>query len=47
MILVIKNDWEGVIIYGVVCDVVVMFEMDLGIKVLGISFFKIEKCGVG
>ncbi|MCX9454542.1 putative 4-hydroxy-4-methyl-2-oxoglutarate aldolase [Vibrio cholerae] len=46
-ILAIKNDWEGVIIYGAVRDVVAMSEMDLGIKALGTSPFKTEKRGAG
>ncbi|MBF9001561.1 MULTISPECIES: putative 4-hydroxy-4-methyl-2-oxoglutarate aldolase [Vibrio] len=43
----IENDWEGVIIYGAVRDVVAMSEMDLGIKALGTCPIKTEKRNAG
>lgn len=32
--LVVKNYWNGVVIYGCVCDVDVIVELDLGVYVL-------------
>ncbi|USD40664.1 putative 4-hydroxy-4-methyl-2-oxoglutarate aldolase [Vibrio sp. SCSIO 43135] len=46
-LMAIKNNWEGVVIYGAVRDVAAMSEMDLGIKALGSSPFKTEKRGAG
>lgn len=46
-IAAIENEWEGVIIYGAVRDVVAMSQMDLGIKALGACPFKTERRGSG
>ena len=46
-ILAIENDWEGIIVYGAIRDVVMMAEMELGIMALGSCPFKTEKRNVG
>ncbi|SHO56689.1 putative 4-hydroxy-4-methyl-2-oxoglutarate aldolase [Vibrio quintilis] len=42
-----QNNWEGIIIYGAVRDVVTLSGIDIGIKALGVCPFKTEKRGVG
>lgn len=45
--MAIDNEWEGVIIYGAVRDVVALSQMDLGVKALEACPFKTEKRGAG
>lgn len=45
--MAIDNEWEGVIIYGAVRDVVALSQMDLGVKALESCPFKTEKRGAG
>lgn len=45
--LAVENQWEGVIVYGVVRDVGAIQTMPLGLKALGTSPFKTEKRGAG
>jgi len=45
--LAIKNDWEGVIVYGAIRDVAAMSDLDLGVKALAACPFKTEKKGAG
>ena len=42
-----KNGWSGVVIYGAVRDVVVLKDIDLGIKALGTNPAKSVKRGEG
>lgn len=43
----VANGWEGVVIHGVVRDVVAIGELDLGVKALGSNPRKSAKDGVG
>ncbi len=45
--MAIDNEWEGVIIYGAVRDVVALSQMDLGVKALDACPFKTKKRGAG
>ncbi|CAM3515944.1 Putative regulator of ribonuclease activity [Vibrio aerogenes CECT 7868] len=42
-----QNNWEGIIVYGAVRDVVTLSGIEIGIKALGVCPFKTEKRGVG
>lgn len=43
----VKNQWEGVIIYGCIRDVSTIAELDLGVQALSAIPLKTEKRGIG
>lgn len=43
----VKNEWEGIIIYGRIRDVDVINALDLGVQALGTVPVKTEKRGLG
>ncbi len=43
----VKQQWEGVIIYGCIRDVSVISELDLGVQALATIPLKTEKRGIG
>jgi regulator of ribonuclease activity A len=43
----LKNQWEGIVVYGAVRDVAALSEMDIGVKALGACPYKTEKRGAG
>ena len=45
--LAVSNGWEGVVIHGVVRDVVALASLDIGIKALGSNPRKSSKQGTG
>lgn len=44
---VVKNGWEGIVVYGCICDVDVIVQIDFGVQVLVSYLLKIDKCGIG
>ncbi|MGO1298041.1 MAG: putative 4-hydroxy-4-methyl-2-oxoglutarate aldolase [Vibrio sp.] len=42
-----ENDWEGIVIFGAVRDVVTLSQMDIGIQALGTCPMKSEKLDAG
>jgi regulator of ribonuclease activity A len=45
--LAVKNEWEGIVIYGMVRDSVALSELNLGVKALGTNPAKTEKTNQG
>ena len=43
----IKNEWEGVIVYGLIRDSAVINTMPIGIRALGVCSLKSVKKGIG
>lgn len=43
----VKNQWEGVIVYGCIRDVSAIAELDLGVQALSAIPLKTEKRGIG
>ena len=42
-----KNNWAGVVIYGVIRDTTTIKDIDIGVKALGTNPRKCEKMGIG
>ena len=42
-----ENEWEGIVIYGCIRDVDVIFQTDLGVMALSTHPMKTEKRGIG
>lgn len=45
--LAVKNDWEGIVIFGCVRDSAALAELEIGIKALGTCPRKTDKTGQG
>jgi regulator of ribonuclease activity A len=45
--LAVKNDWEGIVIFGCVRDSAALAELEIGIKALGTCPRKTDKSGQG
>ena len=42
-----ENEWEGIVVYGCIRDVDIVFQTDLGVMALATHPMKTEKRGIG